>query len=338
MRAIRTLTAAAIALAALSPVATRAADSFFAGKTVTIIAGFPPGGGVDGMARLLARHIGDFIPGHPDTLVKNIPGAAGNVAANHLYNKAEPDGLTLAVPGRGWMTAKMFGEPGIAFEALKFAYIGSTGVDNSLFWIRSELGITNAEQLKNAKQTINIAAYSKRGHQYIVPKILAEQGWPLKVLAGYRGTTPTLLAAERKEIDGIFLPMGSFMTNRRDLIENKYMIPILQTHNMDPKVTWVLDVVPEEKKPVVELVVASQGFGVPLVAPPGTPADRIAVLQKAFMDMAMDGDFQKDAEKNGVPTGAPYSGKAIRAEIARILALPQKVVDEYKEYAGKGSS
>ncbi len=314
----------------LMPAAALGAE-FYAGKTIVIIAGFRPGGGIDGNARLIARHIGKFIPGNPKTLVKNIPGASGGVAANHIYNKAKPDGLTIAVPGRGWAMFKLMGDPGVRFEPLKFTYIGSPGVDNTLLWIRSGLGIDTMDKLKNASQKVVLAAYSRSGLQMNVPVVMVKRGWPLKPLAGYRGTSKTLLAIERKEVDGIWLPRGSIQTARRDMIDDKSVIPILQTHKVEPGLPWLMDFIEDQDKALVNLIVAQVGWGVPIVAPPGVPADRAKLLRDGFMKMAMDPAFQADAKNRGIPAGSPHSGKTILALIAKTMATDPAIVQRFRD-------
>ena len=119
---------------------------FYKGKTITIICGYPPGGGVDAGARLIAQHLPKFIPGAPGIIVQNMPGAGGLVAANHLYAKADRDGLVLGLPGRDWVLHPTLGLPGGMFDALKYSYIGSTGASNSFGWFRAEAAAAEAIQ------------------------------------------------------------------------------------------------------------------------------------------------------------------------------------------------
>src|SRR3979409_95304 len=129
---------AACVLLAIAPHA--GAEDFYAGKPLTIICGYPPGGGVDAGARLIARHLPRFIPGNPAVVVQNMPGAGGLLAANHLYAKAERSGLTVGLPGRDWTLTPTLQQPGGLFDAVKFSYIGSTGPSNNFGWVRADLG------------------------------------------------------------------------------------------------------------------------------------------------------------------------------------------------------
>ena len=118
-----------------------AQSDFFSGKTILLYVGFSPGGGVDGEARIAARHLSRFIPGNPAILVKNMPGAGGIVLANHIYRGVEPDGLTLAMPGRsGFLLSNVVKDKNVAFDLAKFAYIGGAGSTNSILWLRKDSG------------------------------------------------------------------------------------------------------------------------------------------------------------------------------------------------------
>lgn len=326
---------AAIAAAALlvAAPAASAADSFFAGKTVTIIAGFRPGGGIDGMARLIARHYGQSIPGKPDILVKNISGAAGNVAANHVYNKADRDGLTLATPGRTWMLSKLFGDPGVRFDAKKFTYIGSAGPENDILWVRADTGIKTFADLKKSKRKLVFGALSLRSTNGSIPLILAHDGLPIKVLPGYKGTSRIMLAIEQKEVDGMMSGEDTFRANRADLIDNKVVLPILQSTPRIKGLPLISHIISAKSKALYTLASAAERFGVPLIGPPGIPAARVAILRKAFMAMTRDKAFIADAKKVSIPIGDAIDGPDLKKMIVSTIdnATPQ-VIKQFKDY------
>ena len=333
----RRIALAAIGAALVAPAAAMAADSFFAGKTVTIIAGFRPGGGIDGTARLIARHFGKFIPGNPEMQVKNISGAAGGIAANHMYAKADKDGLTLAVPGRTWMMSKLLNEPGVRFDPLKFSYIGSPGPVNNMFWVRADLGLKTFEDLKKSKKKVVMGALNLRSTNGLIPTILARDGLPIDVLPGYKATSAIMLAIEQKEVDGMYASDETFRSNRADLIDNKVVIPLLQAHEEIKGLPLFENVISAKSRGFYSLATAAERFGVPLIAPPGVPADRVAALRKAFMDMANDKGYVADAEKLGQPVGSPIDGVRLAKMIADTLtgATPEEI-KLYHEYTSKG--
>src|SRR5262249_44771348 len=138
----------------------RAADlaTFYRNRTLTILVGFAPGGGVDTTSRIVARHFVRFIPGRPNVLVQNMEGAAGAIAANHLYTRVAPDGLTLAIPGRSWFIEGVVKSPGIRFDPAKLSYIGSPGAVNSVVFVRNSTGIKSFVDLKAAKKPLTFGA------------------------------------------------------------------------------------------------------------------------------------------------------------------------------------
>src|SRR5262245_19454554 len=124
------------------------AADFYQGKTLTVIVGYAPGGGVDTTARAVTRHLGRFIPGNPAVTVQNMEGAAGIVSVNHLARRVAPDGLTVAIPGRSWFVEGIVKRQGIAFDPVALTYIGSPGSVTSAAFLRTATGIRSLDELK----------------------------------------------------------------------------------------------------------------------------------------------------------------------------------------------
>ena len=135
MQFLRLLMVVGIGALAAGPAA--AAADFYQGKTLTVIVGYAPGGGVDTTARAVTRHLGRFIPGNPAVTVQNMEGAAGIVSVNHLVRRVAPDGLTLGIPGRSWFVEGIVKRPGIAFDPVTLTYIGSPGSVTSAAFVRT---------------------------------------------------------------------------------------------------------------------------------------------------------------------------------------------------------
>jgi len=336
MRYSRFMRFGALALAAsvLAPSGSLlAADDYYAGKTLTVIAGFRPGGGVDNNARLVGAHIGKFIPGNPTVINKNMPGAAGARLANHMYNKAKPDGLMLALPGRTWMFSKLFKDPGVRFDPLKFPYIGSPGPVNNKLWVRADLGIRTVDDLKKSKRQIVFGGLAQRASNTVVPRILSRDGWPIRALHGYKGTSKIMLALEQKEVDGIFASESTLRNNRGDLIDNKVIVPLLQAKPFEPNLPVLDDLVSAKSKPLMKLVLASSNFGVIALAAPGTPKALVETLRKAYASMMKDPAFQADAKKRAISVERPLSGEQVLADLKDVLGgADQKVVNDYLTY------
>src|SRR5438552_11043954 len=207
-----------------------AEPDFYAGKTLTIIAGLPPGGGVDGEMRTLARYFAKYIPGRPLIVAKNMPGAGGVILGNYL-NKTAADGLTLAMPGRsGFLLSNVVPQKVVSYDLTKFSYVGGAGSAPGVLWVSRRTGINSVAELKAAKKEIVIGALSLRSENAIAPRVLAAyEGWPLKVVTGYAGFHEVLIAIERGEVDGMFTHEGSVQTSRPDMIAWDALRAIVQS-------------------------------------------------------------------------------------------------------------
>jgi tripartite-type tricarboxylate transporter receptor subunit TctC len=294
-----------------------AADDFYQSKRITLVVGFNPGGGIDTAGRLIAKHLSRFIPGNPGITVQNMEGAGGVVAANFV-NRAAPDGLTLGVPGRSWFIVGAVKNPAAKFDPATMTYVGSSGVMNSALWMRSDSGIASFAQLLTAKEKVVLGALNATSQDSMAPAMLAQNGVPVRVIRGYNSSAKVLLAIEQGEVPGIFHIVDGF-AKRPDLIENKIVVPILQTQPMYPGLPLFRDVIRASDRPLANLVLAGEEFGVLLAGPPGIPAERIVILRQAFAAMAEDKEYQADLARMDVPRGTPLSGEAIAARMRSLV-------------------
>ncbi|MPZ38557.1 MAG: hypothetical protein GEU95_10900 [Rhizobiales bacterium] len=311
-----------------------AAADFYQGKTLTVIVGYAPGGGVDTTARAVTRHLGRFIPGNPAVTVQNMEGAAGIVSLNHLVRRVAPDGLTLGVPGRSWFVEGIVKRQGVAFDPLTLTYIGSPGSVTSAAYIRTATGITTFDELKTSAKPVSFGALGAGTHTATVPNLLAAAGAPIRVVLGYVSTARILLALEQGEVDGSFTT-GDGLANRAALA--KQVVPIVQSSDRYPGLPLVRDVVRPQHRPVLDLVLATDTFGVPMIGPPGIPAEQTATLRKAFLAMAQDPDYQADARRVELPVGRPIEGGKL-ADMMRSLAAattPDVIAEFQKLASGK---
>jgi hypothetical protein len=292
---------------------------FYQGKTLTVIVGYAPGGGVDTTARMVARHLVRFIPGQPALVIQNMEGAAGIVAANHLGRRVAADGLTLAVPGRSWFVEGIVKNPSVTYDPTHFGYIGSPGAVNSMVWVRASTGIKSFDDLKAHPTAVSFGSLGSTTPTGMIPTLLAGHGAPIKVIFGYVSSARVLLALEQGEIDGVFTVEDSF-ARRQDLIKKQVVVPILQNKQTLPGVPLVRDVLPASQLPLLTLALALENFGLPLVGPPGIPADRIAILRKAFIDMCNDGDYRAEAARIDQPIGAPLEGGVLETMMKALAA------------------
>lgn len=314
------------------------AQDFYAGKTLTVIAGFPPGGGVDGEMRVLTKHLAKYIPGRPAIVARNMPGAGGIVLANHLYNSAAADGLTLGMPGRsGFLLSNVVPQAGISYDLTRFAYVGSAGSAANALWLHRRTGVTTLAELKRVKKDLVIGALHARSENAIAPRVLASyEGWPLKVVTGYPGFNETVIALERGEIDGLFSHEGSLANSRADLIASGAVKAIVQSHDAFPGVPTLSDVVVDANaRALLGLVTAPNQIGLPLLGPPGVPPERLDVLRASYMRLMEDKDYRAEADKRGLPVGRALAGDELHKLIVQRLShVSDRVAKEYMAFAG----
>src|SRR5919197_4366507 len=180
-----------------------AAQPSFAGKTVTIIVGYKPGGGYDATARMIARHLPKHLPGKPTVIVQNMPGGNSIIAANHLYNVAKPDGLTIGTFNRNLPIAQLTNVQGVKFDMRKFAWIGSAANETTILAIRTDLPYKSFEELRKAKEPVVIGSTGPGANTHDFPLLLKDVlGVKLKIVSGYSSSSDIMLAIERKEVDG----------------------------------------------------------------------------------------------------------------------------------------
>lgn len=314
------------------------AQDFYAGKTLTVIAGFPPGGGVDGEMRVLTKHLARYIPGHPAIVSRNMPGAGGIVLANYLYTTATADGLTLGMPGRsGFLLSNVVAQRSIAYDLTRFSYVGGAGSAANALWLHRRTGVTSLAELKRAKKDIVIGALNARSENAIAPRVMASyEGWPLKVVTGYPGFNEVLIALDRGEVDGLFSHEGSVANSRPDLIASGAVKAIVQSFDAFPGVPVLADVVTDPNaRALLGLVTTPSQIGLPLLGPPGIAPERLEILRTAYSRLMEDKDYRAEADKRGLPVGRALTGAELHELIAQRLShVPDRVVKEYGAFAG----
>ena len=305
-----------------------AAQDFYRGKTITFVLGYGPGGGVDSAGRLIGRHLPKFIAGKPEIVVQNMEGAGGVVSGNFLGGRAPRDGLTIGLPGRSWFVEGIVKTQGVTFDPTKLSYVGSTGTNNTLLWLRGSLGINTLEDLKKHPEKLPTAGIGPGTPTVTVPNMLAQYGFPLRTVLGYNSSARALLAIEQGEVGAYFTPEDSF-AQRPDLVTRKIVVPVLQSKPKVAGVALLKDVVPAKDQAVLGLFMAYDDVGLMIVAPPEVPADRLEILRKAFLEMCADAEFQADAAKVGEPVGAPIPGAQLARQMDALnaLATPDVVAD-----------
>jgi hypothetical protein len=329
MRPLRAIVLVVAALIFAPAIGARAAD-FYKDKTLTLIVRFAPGGGVDTTARVVARHLVRFIPGGPGIVVQNMEGAAGLVAMNYVTKRVAADGLTIAMPGRSWYVEGALHGPGVGFDVGRLSYIGSPGGVNSGLYVRSATGIDSLAALKASPRALTFGTLGSTTPTAMVPALLARAGYPIKLVSGYVSTARVLVALEQGEIDGFWTVEDSF-ARREDLLAKNIVRPILQTRAHLAGVPLLSDAIAKDRRPLLLLLEAPDNFGLPLVGPAAIPADRVAILRRAFTAMAADPEFQAEAIKVGEPVGVPIGGDTLQDMVADLAkAATPDIVAAYR--------
>jgi tripartite-type tricarboxylate transporter receptor subunit TctC len=318
-----------------------ASEDFYRGKTIRIIVGFAAGGGFDTYSRAIARHMGKFIPGNPTIVVENMTGAGSLIAANHVYNAAKPDGLTIGHFIGGLIMQQVMGGPSIEFDARKFEMIGVPIKENVVCALRKESGITSVRDWFAAKAPVKLGGTAPGSTTDDVAKILKEAvGLPIQLVSGYKGTADIRLAADGGEIAGGCWAWESVKVTWRKALDTKDVLVVLQAiakpHRDLPNVPLAISFAKtEEAKKLVESAIHdTQIFTRPYVLPPGTPKDRVQIFRKAFLDTLTDKEFLAEAEKSKLDVD-PIPGEQVEKIIAGLFKLEPGVLTKLKQILTK---
>jgi len=280
-------------------------DSSFKGQTITVIAGSSAGGGTDSLARLLSRHFSKFVPGNPRIVVTNMAGAAGLIAANHLYNRSPKDGTAIGTMATGLTFRTALRDPALKFELEKFTYLGQIASEGNFVYVRSETPFTSIEAIKKANKEgkkPKFGAQAKEHNSNVVPMAMeAILGIDVEVVYGYPGTAEILLDIERGALDGRAHARGSLFATRSNWLEKNFIkvltVTSPQRDSRLANVPTLEELAPADKKPLLEAMYSVQGRT--FAMPPGVPPERAKILRDAFAAMFKDKDFQQDVDKLG---------------------------------------
>ena len=329
MLATRGMMAIAALLAATTGASAQGTQPF-AGKTVSMIIGFGPGGGYDLWGRTVARHIGRYLPGNPSVVPQNMPGAGSYVAASHLYNAAPKDGTAMGIIARDAALGPLTGAPGARFDATRFSWLGSPTTEHNVCIAYHTAAVKTAQDLRDKPLIMGDTGPGTGTRSY--PKVLNDLlGLKFKLVGGFRSSADVLLAMERGEVEGICESLDSVNNRKPDWIKNGTIRVLLQggvaPHPSLKGVPFVLDLARNaEERRVLEFLYAGQGIGRPFVAPPDMAPDRLKMVREAFSATMKDTEFLADAKQRKLDV-EPEDGEHLAALIAKIYATPKPIVD-----------
>jgi len=312
-----------------------AAQDFYAGKTISIAVGSAPGGSYDLYARIVARHIGKHIPGNPNVIVQNMPGANSQLMANYVYSIAPKDGTTLGAPLNTVPLNQMLEPQNTKFNAAEFNWIGAVSSPANVLVTWHTSGVKTLDDARQKEVTIGATTAGTTQEMYpLMAKNLF--GAKFKVVTGYKASTEINVAMERGEVQG--RGANTYLAYRfqnPDWIREKKINFIFQmTEERDPEMKDVPTLLEyaktDEQKKIVSLMVTTETIGRPLFAPPGVPADRVALLRKALMGVVKDPEFIADAEKAKLEL-SPVTGEKLQAMVKALVSTPPDIVEKYKQ-------
>jgi tripartite-type tricarboxylate transporter receptor subunit TctC len=331
MKPITGSTLVLLALCCLSTIAR--ADEFYAGKTVRFVVGAPAGGGYDTYARAVARHLGKHIPGNPSTVVENMEGAGSLIAANYVYNKAKPDGLTIGHWISGQIIRQALGDKSTRFDGRKFGWIGAPSKGAPTCAMVGFTGLKTWDDVRNSKRPIRMGGVRAGTAYDDVPTILNNvAGTKFDVISGYAGTSPVRLAMQKREVEGACLGWESMRVSYRVMLDAKgddKLIPFMIHKKIeDPEVKDLplfTDVIKGETNlATYRTWAASYEFQRPFSLPPNAPNERLETLRKALAETLRDSAFLAEAKKTKLDI-EPVGGEEIEGYVKQIYSMSDSV-------------
>ena len=320
----------------LAPDAARAdaVADFFKGKIVHMIVAYPPGGGYDVYARVMAQFLPRHLPGNPTVVVQNMPGAGSLTASNYLYSVAAKDGTAIVAPSNSIAFAPLQGVAGVKFDPTRFNWVGSPSKETGILIVWHTSPVKTVQDLTRTE--ILLGSSSANATSSFYARILnATLGLKMKVIRGYPGTVDSFLAMERGEVDGYAAAFWNTLKSLRPAWLSDKKIKLLVQYGAAqnpelPDVPFARDIATAaDDKILLDVANAPLAFGRPYMLPPDVPADRVAAWRKAFLDTYKDPAFIAEAAKQKLDID-PSTGEEMQQMIDRAYAAPKTVIERLR--------
>ena len=321
-------------------------EPFYKGKTIKVIIGTTPGALYDQWARVIAAHIGKHIPGNPDLVPQNMPGAGHKIAANYVYNVVKPDGLTLIgsiVPSLYF--DQLLKRSEVQYDWAKFAWIGSPVKGESQMYMRADSPYKTMDDVRKAAEAPKCGTQSTSESAYFLPRLFDETlGTKFKLVTGYPGGPEIDLAVERGEIQCRAFTIEAFFAREPYLTwhKNKFVRNIIQTgRQKDPRLPDTPTMhelmdrykTPEAGRRLATVMLAAEELGRPMLGSPGIPADRVKILREAFDKTVKDPEFLAEVAKRKYEL-SPTRGEELERIVKDAMAQPQEIIQRMKTVLG----
>lgn len=319
---------------------------FYQGKTITLVTGTTAGSQYDAHARLIAQHWGKHIPGNPDVIVQNMPGAGSLIAANHLYNVAKPDGLTITSIIPAIYFNQLAGRKEVRFDYSKFNWIGSVDRSDNVIYMRSDTPFKTIHDVRSAVQPPKCTASGTGTVGHYMPKLLNETiGTKFDIILGYPGGPEMDLAVEKNEAQCRAFTHAAWFSGEpyRTWWKNGFVHVLIQTGrkrderlSQVPTLNELMDEFKTEElgRRLANVVLASGELGRPYLLPPGIAAERLKTLREAFMKLMVDPAFLADVKKRNLEV-EPSTGEELEKLAKEVMAQPAEVIERMQKLMGK---
>jgi len=321
------------------------ADPFYKGKTIRIYIGSTAGGFYDRWARLFARYMGKYIPGNPEIIAQNMPGAGSVIAANHVFNVGKPDGLSLVMPLNSVYVDQLAGRKEVQFDLRKFHWIGSPAVESVIFYMRADTPYRSIADVIKAKEPPKCGGTGTASSDYILSKILEEMvGAKFNSVLGYAGGTEIDIAVEKGEVvcrahsTSAHFGREPFDTWHKKAFDRHLVQTSRKRDSRAADVPTTHEIFDQYKvsannRRVAQIVLAAGDFGRPMMVTPGTPPDRVKILRDAFVKTLNDPEAVAEAKKSRMDV-EPTSGEELESLTKEIFDSPPEVFERVKKILG----
>ncbi len=321
----------ALALAlALSPCIARAQTPFYQGRAIDLVVGFGVGGGYDLWARALSRFWGRHLPGQPNIVVRNMPGAGSFNAASYMYSLAPRDGTSVAVIARDAALGPLTGAAGARYDASKFNWLGTPSVEHSVCVAHGAAKVKTAADLLTTELIVGDvgAGGASRDYPMALSRLL---GMKFRLVSGFAASSDIFLAMERGEVEGMCESYDSVALRHGDWLADGRLRILLQggekPHPALAGVPFVPDLAASaEDRAALSFLYSGEGIGRPFIAPPETSPARVAELRAGFAETMADPDFVAEAKRTGLVV-EPASGEHLEGLVRALYATPRSVID-----------
>jgi tripartite-type tricarboxylate transporter receptor subunit TctC len=322
-----------ILVAIPSSVRAQPVEQFYQGKTINLIIGYPTAGAPDVYARLVARHLGKYIPGNPSIIARNMPGAGSLLAANHIYNVAARDGTTLGLTAPTLPLEELLGSTASKYKAAQFHWIGRLATNPNVTFIMKS---SQVKTIADAFEKVAIlSATGRSSTNAVYPTVLNNVlGTKFKIVTGYEGTAAAMLAMERGEAEGHSATYDGLKTQHPEWLETKRVNVLVQyllkRHPDLPDVPTAAELArTPEQEMILRVVTSASEIGKFIFTTPEVPLERVAALRQAFDAMVGDREFVAEAEKLRVEID-PLPGTELQHIVQQLQSTPSDVVDKVR--------